>query len=102
MRILVFFDLPVCTTNERRKYREFRSFLIKDGYIMLQFSVYCRLCNGNDAANKHLKRLKKALPKKGAVRAMIVTDKQYGNMQILIGDAAPTEQHVGSNQVVDF
>lgn len=102
MRILVFFDLPVMSSEERRSYRDFRKFLIKDGYDMLQYSVYCRLCNGNDAVDKHVKRLKRELPRKGAVRAMVVTDKQYGNMQILVGEATHNEQHISSNQVLDL
>ncbi|WP_459592815.1 CRISPR-associated endonuclease Cas2 [Enterococcus cecorum] len=45
MRILVFFDLPVLSLEQRRDYRSFRKFLIKDGFIMLQESVYCKMVN---------------------------------------------------------
>ena len=47
--MIVFFDLPVQTKTERRHATAFRNFLLKDGYHMLQFSVYARVCNGNDA-----------------------------------------------------
>lgn len=53
MRMIVFFDLPVQTKTERRHATAFRNFLLKDGYHMLQFSVYARVCNGNDAVQKH-------------------------------------------------
>lgn len=53
MRMIVFFDLPVQTKTERRHATAFRNFLLKDGYHMLQFSVYARVCNGNDAVKKH-------------------------------------------------
>ena len=43
MRILVFFDLPVTTEDDRRVYRTFRKYLIKSGFLMLQESVYCKL-----------------------------------------------------------
>jgi CRISPR-associated protein Cas2 len=43
MRILVFFDLPVVSKEDRKVYGQFRKFLIQDGYDMLQFSVYCRI-----------------------------------------------------------
>ena len=43
MRVLVFFDLPVLTAKERREYRRFRNELLKNGFIMLQESVYCKL-----------------------------------------------------------
>ena len=49
MRMLVFFDLPVTKKEERKAAARFRSFLLKEGYYMVQFSVYSRVCNGNDA-----------------------------------------------------
>ena len=52
MRMIVFFDLPVQTKTERRYATTFRNFLLKDGYHMLQFSVYARVCNGNDAVQE--------------------------------------------------
>ncbi len=85
MRILVFFDLPVKTKQERKVATQFRSFLIKDGYHMVQFSVYSRICNGRDAVQKHRDRLNKNLPDNGSVRLMVITEKQYESMEILIG-----------------
>ena len=61
MRMIVFFDLPVQTKTERRHATAFRNFLLKDGYHMLQFSVYARVCNGNDAVKKHESRLRASL-----------------------------------------
>ena len=43
MRIMVFFDLPTLTAGNRREYAKFRKYLIKNGFIMLQESVYCKL-----------------------------------------------------------
>ena len=45
MRIVVFFDLPVVTAKEKKAAAKFRKFLIKDGYNMMQWSVYSRICN---------------------------------------------------------
>lgn len=42
MRMFIFFDLPVITTENRRNYARFRKFLIKNGFIMMQESVYCK------------------------------------------------------------
>ena len=36
MRMLVFFDLPTITGEEKRHYRQFRKLLIKNGFVMLQ------------------------------------------------------------------
>lgn len=77
MRMLVFFDIPVKTKRQRRIATGFRNFLLKDGYHMVQYSVYARVCNGIDAVDKHRSRLKTALPENGSVRLMVVTEKQY-------------------------
>ena len=63
MRLIVFFDLPTVTKAEKRAYTVFRRFLLQDGYDMIQWSVYGRMVNGFDDAEKHLKRLSASLPK---------------------------------------
>ncbi|MEA4942188.1 MAG: CRISPR-associated endonuclease Cas2 [Oscillibacter sp.] len=85
MRILVMFDLPVKAKAQRRVATQFRNFLIKDGYHMVQFSVYARVCNGTDSIEAHRRRLLLALPPKGSVRMLVVTEKQYGAIEILVG-----------------
>lgn len=85
MRIIVFFDLPVKKKNERKAAAKFRKFLIDDGYHMVQFSVYSRICNGMDAVNKHASRLNLNIPDKGSIRMMVVTEKQYEDIRILLG-----------------
>lgn len=91
MRMIVFFDLPVQTKTERRHATAFRNFLLKDGYHMLQFSVYARVCNGNDAVQKHESRLRASLPPNGSIRLLVVTEKQYQSIQILLGNYQPEE-----------
>ncbi len=85
MRVLVFFDLPVKTKAERHAATKFRNFLLKDGYYMVQFSVYARLCNGMDAVAKHEARLKGNLPPNGSVRLLVITEKQYDAIRLLVG-----------------
>lgn len=102
MRLLVFFDLPVATKEERKIYARFRKFLLEDGYDMLQFSVYCRIVNGEDAVDKHLNRLKKALPPKGSVRFLQITDRQYATMKVLVGARTKTEKILDSRQTLLF
>ncbi|MCL2189876.1 MAG: CRISPR-associated endonuclease Cas2 [Defluviitaleaceae bacterium] len=86
MRILVFFDLPVKTKPERRVATQFRNFLLKDGYHMLQFSIYARTCNGTDAVEKHKTRLYNSLPDNGSIRMLVITEKQYQSIEILVGN----------------
>ena len=92
MRILVFFDLPVKTKIERRRATQFRNFLIKDGYYMVQFSVYARLCNGIDMANIHRDRLRANIPDNGSIRVLTITEKQYENVEILLGKKSNYER----------
>jgi CRISPR-associated protein Cas2 len=97
--MFVFFDLPVKTKGERRAATRFRNFLKDDGYMMLQLSVYARVCRGEEAADKHVQRVTKNLPKKGSVRALQVTDKQYGRMRLMLGEATKNEK-VAPQQMV--
>jgi CRISPR-associated protein Cas2 len=97
--LFVFFDLPVGTKSERRVATRFRNFLKDDGYMMLQLSVYARVCRGEEAIDKHLLRVTKNLPKKGSIRCLQVTDKQYGRMRLLIGEAKKNER-IAAQQMV--
>ena len=94
MRILVFFDLPVKTKRERRLATQFRNFLIKDGFYMIQFSVYARVCNGNDMVELHKQRLKANVPDEGSIRVLVITEKQYDNVDILLGKKSKYEKPV--------
>lgn len=102
MRILVFFDLPVVTRAERRAYTVFRRFLLNDGYDMIQFSIYGRILNGNDAETKHLKRLIDNLPPAGSVRCLTVTEKQFASMRLLVGLPLFQEKSVKAGQMLLF
>lgn len=85
MRMLVFFDLPVKTKTQRRVATQFRNFLLKDGYYMIQYSLYGRICNGYDSVEKHKTRVKDNVPDNGSIRLLIITEKQYEKMDILVG-----------------
>jgi CRISPR-associated protein Cas2 len=99
MRMMVFFDLPTLTKTDRRNASRFRNFLVKEGYIMLQLSVYSRLCKGQDAVDKHAKRLKCLIPKEGSVRLLVITEKQYASMEILVG-TLKKEEEIGEKQLL--
>lgn len=68
--LLVFFDLPVTSKARMASANRFRNFLKKDGFMMLQLSVYARVCRGQDAVEKHLLRIRNALPSEGCVRSL--------------------------------
>jgi CRISPR-associated protein Cas2 len=102
MRLMVFFDLPVMTKQDRRIYTRFRKFLLRDGYDMIQFSVYARICNGPEAVEKHLARLTPALPPAGSVRSMQVTEKQFTGIKLLVGKKKEKEKTKFADQLSLF
>ena len=85
MRLIVFFDLPMENGQDRREYAIFRRFLIKSGFIMMQKSVYCKLAINQDAADAALEKVKKNKPARGTVQALIITEKQYGKIEYILG-----------------
>lgn len=85
MRLILFFDLPVITKEQRKIYIQFRKFLIKNGYIMMQYSVYCKIFANREAAVKHVGVLGKNVPKSGQIRILLVTEKQYSKIEIIVG-----------------
>lgn len=99
MWLFVFFDLPVVSKDQRRRATRFRQSLKKDGFLMLQLSVYARVCRGQDAVEKHIARVRMNLPREGSVRALQVTDKQYGRMELMLGIAKKNE-NIGPEQLV--
>lgn len=89
MRLIVMFDLPVETSQNRREYRIFRKALINEGFIMMQESVYTRITVNRKAAELLEERLIKKLPKAGLIQTLVVTEAQFSSMHFLIG--APSE-----------
>ena len=82
MWVLVFFDLPTETNKERKAHSQFRKNLLNDGFTMFQFSIYTRHCASRENAEVHLKRVKTFLPAKGNVGILVITDKQFGSMEL--------------------
>lgn len=87
MRVIVFFDLPVVTGDERRAYTQFRKFLLKSGFMMVQESVYCKLALNGSAVNSIIDNVHKNSPNKGLIQLLTITEKQYSKMDMIIGDS---------------
>lgn len=86
MRVVVFFDLPVLTSKNKRDYRQFRKFLVKSGFFMMQESVYCKLVPNSAAGNAIVHNVKKNKPPEGLVQVLRVTEKQYAAMENIVGN----------------
>ncbi|EOL41423.1 CRISPR-associated endonuclease Cas2 [Enterococcus phoeniculicola] len=85
MRLLLMFDMPTETTLDRKVYRQFRKFLLSEGFIMHQFSVYSKLLLNGTASQAMIERLKKKNPNKGLITLLTVTEKQFSRMVYLSG-----------------
>ncbi|SER73920.1 CRISPR-associated protein, Cas2 family [Isobaculum melis] len=96
------FDLPVGTKKERREATRFRKYLLSEGYVMMQFSVYYRICSGYDMVRKYERKLENHLPKKGSVRMVCLTEKQFSNMRLLVGDEIVNEKKVNASSLSIF
>lgn len=86
MRVLVFFDLPITTSENKRAYAKFRKFLLKNGFMMLQESVYCKLALNGTAVKAIVENVHKNKPEEGLVQLLSVTEKQYAKMDIIVGN----------------
>ena len=95
------FDLPVITDKERKIATNFRKFLLDDGYIMMQFSVYSRICKNNDDLQKHINRLKIHSPKSGNIRMLQITEKQYSNI-IMFAGSKEVEEDISIDSLLVF
>ena len=100
MRIIVMFDLPVVTEKEKKVATKFRNFLLDDGFIMMQYSVYSRICKNNDDLNKHINRIKINAPKTGNIRLIQITENQYNNIIMFSGEKAVEEEISVENLLV--
>ncbi|MGX7776647.1 CRISPR-associated endonuclease Cas2 [Streptococcus pluranimalium] len=86
MRMILMFDMPTDTTDERKAYRKFRKFLISEGFIMHQYSIYSKLLLNNSANKAMIDRLQENNPKKGSITLLTVTEKQFSRMIYLNGE----------------
>lgn len=85
MWVFVYFDLPTETKKDRKAYSTFRKGIMKDGFVMIQYSIYARHCNSRENAEVHKKRVKKAMPEKGNIIIFEITDAQFGRMEFFYG-----------------
>lgn len=93
MRIIIFFDLPTETAKDRKTYSKFRKFLISEGFIMMQESVYSKLALNNSIVNSVKERINKNKPTKGIVQLLTITEKQFSEIECIVGN--------NTNDIVD-
>ena len=80
MWLMVMFDLPVMTDEQRKKATRFRNDLLDEGFEMSQFSVYMRFYGSREKADAATKRILGRVPSLGKVAMIQFTDKQFENI----------------------
>lgn len=85
MRLILMFDLPTETNKDKRNYRLFRKYLIESGFVMMQKSIYTKIVENPTKARTQINNLELNAPSDGLVQIMVITEKQYNNMILLIG-----------------
>ena len=87
MRVIVLFDLPMNTSLQVREYNQFRKYLIKNGFMMMQKSVYCKLALNLTAVNAIVDNLRRNHPDNGLVQVLTLTEKQFSRIEFIVGDS---------------
>lgn len=85
MWLFAMFDLPVDKPEFRKEYAKFRKVLIRQGFTMLQYSVYGHYVSSEDSDEALRRQVQAALPSHGQVRLLSVTDRQFEKMEIYFG-----------------
>lgn len=86
MRLIIFFDLPMLTAKDRKDYSTFRKNLLKEGFIMMQESVYTKLALNQSAVDLATIRIKRIIPSSGLVQILVVTEKQFASIDNCVGE----------------
>lgn len=81
MWLLVMYDLPCVTKKEKSDAKKFRINLLKNGFIMYQYSIYARHCLGEENTNMHKRRIRKFLIY-GKISIIKLTDNQFNSIEM--------------------
>ncbi|WP_225049213.1 CRISPR-associated endonuclease Cas2 [Lacticaseibacillus kribbianus] len=100
MRLMIMFDLPVDTSEQRRNYRRFRKELINDGFLMMQYSIYVRVCVNRKAASALERRVALRAPADGLVQSLMITEVQYQAMNFISGKASDDIRNSAARLIV--
>lgn len=85
MRLVLLFDLPSIELYEKKEYNNFKKTLLKNGYYMMQYSVYVKSLNIQTKIQNEVNKIKKSIPINGNIRLIVITEKQYSEMYVLLG-----------------
>lgn len=102
MRVILIYDLPMVEENDRRIYNQFHNKLKKNGFYMIQYSVYTKVLQ-NDSSIKQIEtKLSNIIPSKGSIIILQLTEKQFQGLKYLRGEKNRFESLVGGKELVVF
>lgn len=100
MRMILMFDLPNVEEYQKKEYLVFRRNLMKNGYTMMQFSIYIKAVNAQSKVDQEVAKIKKYIPTNGNIRILAVTEKQYQSMFLLLGNKKINEIYNNSERYI--
>lgn len=100
MRLILMFDLPSVTSSERRVYAQFRKFLLSEGFIMMQESIYSKLVLNGTAAGLMQEKVRKQGPARGLVQMLVVTEKQFNSIEYVVGGGSHEVIHSTNRLII--
>ena len=83
--IVLMFDLPNETKQERHNYADFRKHIKRRGYIMIQKSVYVKYLKNNNASDAEIAYLDSFAPPAGSVSVLPMRLSGFVKLQNLRG-----------------
>ena len=86
MRTILFFDLPTLTLIGQRNYRKFVKGIKKLGFYMLQESIYVKMSIDSQLAESVINKVKLLSPSKGSIMVLTITEKQFSQIQFILGE----------------
>lgn len=85
MVLLLCFDLPRNTPEERKEANKYRKRLVELGFLMKQFSVYEREIRRFATKDKVIDILKSELPASGAITLYLLPDEVNDGQLTILG-----------------
>ena len=86
MRSILFFDLPTISLKDKRNYRKFVKEIKQIGFYMIQESVYVKMSIDQQVVDSTLNKVREICPSNGSIIVLNITEKQFSNMKVLVGD----------------
>ena len=85
--MLVLFDLPTETKQQRRDYRTFRKHLKRSGYFFFQESIYVKMLHNASSAASEIADVEDAAPKSGNVSVLPMSLSAFSRLQTVRGSS---------------